>query len=380
MLSRMNPRNSFYYFVLILLATVARADDPFPGRYTESVEKSSPNRQTQFDQVGAYAQRLHEAAPKNREAFFQPNYRSEKAYVRSTKELRKAVENRIGFPPPMQKHSAKPRWEEIADDPYATIFRVWLEVVDGVEAYGLVSIPHGLTGKAPLMICQHGGGGNPELVHGMLEGAGVGNYGWMTMRALKEGYVTLEPALLFPFGGKEDIKGPNRQKLDQDLQYLGTSILAVEVYKISRLIDVACARPEVDKDRIAMMGLSYGGCYTLYTAALDTRIDAAVSSCFFNERKRYLWSDWSYFNFMNEFNDAEVCALICPRAFMIEVGDNDTLFAVDGAKAESARAKKYWDGLGLSDRYVFTAFAGGHEFKGDGAYEFVRKHLKKDTK
>ena len=77
-----------------------------------------------------------------------------------------------------------------------------------------------------------------------------------------------------------------------------------------------------------MMGLSYGGCYTLYTAAIDTRIDAAVSSCFFNERNRYLWSDWSYFGFMNEFNDAEVCALICPRALMIEVGDSDTLFAV----------------------------------------------------
>lgn len=100
-----------------------------------------------------------------------------------------------------------------------------------------------------------------------------------------------------------------------------------------------------------MMGLSYGpGRHTLYTAALDTRIDAAVSSCFFNERKRYLWSDWSYFGFMNEFNDAEVAALICPRAFMIEVGQQRYLrSAVDGAKAESLRAKKYWDGLGLSD-------------------------------
>ena len=380
MLSRMNPRAILAYTLALCLAQMALAQDPYPGRYTEPVEKSSPNRQTQFDQVGAYAQRLHDAAPENRDAFFQPNYRSERAYIRSTKELRKALHSRIGYPPPLAKDAAEPRWEKLADDPYATIYRVWLEVLEGVEAYGLVSIPRGLNGKAPLMICQHGGGGNPELVHGMLEGVGTGNYGWMTMRALKEGYVTLEPALLFPFGGKEEIKGPNRQKLDQDLQFLGTSILAVEVYKISRLIDIACERPEVDKDRIAMMGLSYGGCYTLYTAALDTRIDAAVSSCFFNERKRYLWSDWSYFGFMNEFNDAEVAALICPRAFMIEVGDNDTLFAVDGAKAESLRAKKYWDGLGLSDRYVFTAFSGGHEFKGDGAYEFVRKHLEKDTK
>lgn len=363
--------------ILLFIAASARADDPFPGRYTEPAGTSHPNRQEGFDQVSGYVERLHVLAPGKRDAAFEPDFSNGPAYVLSTRDLRATVCKRIGFPPLLAKHFTKPRWENIADDPYATIYRVWLEVVDGVDAYALVSIPHGLKGPAPLLVCQHGGGGNPELVHGILEGVGTGNYGWMTLRALREGYVTLEPALLFPYGGKEDIKGQTRQQLDQQLQYLGTSILALELYKIFRLIDAACARAEVDRSRIGMAGLSYGGLYTIYAAALDTRIDVAVSSCFFNERRRYLWQDWSFFNFMNEFNDAELCALICPRPFMIEVGDADTLFAVEGAKAEALRAKRYWDGLELSDRFRFEVFAGGHEFKGDEAYTFVGKYLKK---
>lgn len=50
----------------------------------------------------------------------------------------------------------------------------------------------------------------------------------------EEGYVTLEPALRSPSAAKKKLKVPDCQKLDQDLQFLGTSILAVEVYKISR--------------------------------------------------------------------------------------------------------------------------------------------------
>jgi len=213
----------------------------------------------------------------------------------------------------------------------------------------------------------------------MLEGAGTGNYGWMTQRALAEGYVTLEPALIFPFGGKEAIEGPDRRTMDEQLQNLGTSILAVELWKIFRLTDAVLQRPEVDRDKIGMMGLSYGGLYTLYAAALDPRIDAAVSSCFFNERRRYSWQDWSFFNYMNTFNDAEICALISPRPLLIEVGDADTLFAIEGARAEAGRARRHWDGLGKPENFVLDVFPGGHEFKGNMAYAFMQTHLKKGT-
>ncbi|MDZ4860440.1 MAG: dienelactone hydrolase family protein [Candidatus Hydrogenedentes bacterium] len=369
----------FISAIICLSTGIIHADEPYAQRYTEPVEKSHANRQTGFTQIHGYIQELHDLSPAVRDESFKPDYSSLHAYAISTIALRDRVRKSIGFPPPLIRRAAPARWEHVADDPSAQIYRLWIEVLEGVDAYAIVSFPRGIEKPAPLMICQHGGGGNPELVHGMLEGAGTGNYGWMTQRALAEGYVTLEPALIFPFGGKEAIEGPDRRTMDEQLQNLGTSILAVELWKIFRLTDAVLQRPEVDRDKIGMMGLSYGGLYTLYAAALDPRIDAAVSSCFFNERRRYSWQDWSFFNYMNTFNDAEICALISPRPLLIEVGDADTLFAIEGARAEAGRARRHWDGLGKPENFVLDVFPGGHEFKGNMAYAFMQTHLKKGT-
>jgi dienelactone hydrolase len=357
---------------IILAAAIA---EPYPGRHQELIEDTHDNRQEQYDQIGGYLDRLMFESTAKRDEFVQLDFSSPEAYTVSQEKLRDHVRTRIGYPPP-DPVTAEPRLEHVADDVYASIYRMWLEVVEGVESYGILSIPHGLTSPAPLLICQHGGGGNPELIHGMIPDTGSGNYGWMVQRALQEGYVTYAPALIFPFGGKEEFTGPDRRKLDEELRYVGTSILALELYKIARAVDEIVKRPEVDPERIGMMGLSYGGCYTLYATALDTRIKAAVSSCYFNERARYLWPDWSYFNFLNEFADAELCALICPRPFLIEVGEKDELFTIDGARSEAERARVYWDKLGVPERFVFEAFDGVHEFKGDRAYDFVRPYLK----
>jgi hypothetical protein len=124
-----------------------------------------------------------------------------------------------------------------------------------------------------------------------------------------------------------------------------------------------------------MIGLSYGGLYTQYTAALDTRIRAAVSSCFFNSRWLYPKEDWNFFNILNEFADPEVCALICPRALWIEVGSKDELFGVEGARVEASRTRHHWEKLGLAERFVYREFDGGYEFNGEGAYEFLCRYL-----
>ena len=81
-----------------------------------------------------------------------------------------------------------------------------------------------------------------------------------------------------------------------------------------------------------MIGLSYGGFYTLYLTALDKRIKAALCSCYYNDRTYYSNSDWSWFGSANMFEDAEVASLIFPRKLWIQVADNDELFHVSSAK------------------------------------------------
>lgn len=348
--------------------------EDFPDRYCEEIEASHGIRQRQFDQIGSYLKVLQSSSARRRKAFFAPDHSSKKAYERSTRKYRRALSSRIGYPPPEPRLGSKAQYDLVASDAYSTIYRMWHEVLEGVEVYALLFIPRKVDGPRPLMICQHGGGGNPELISAFRRD-GPGNYGWMVQRSVQEGFVAWVPALIFPYGGSEKISGPTRADLDASAKYLGTSILAIELWKILRGLDQVLKRKEVDPSRVAMMGLSYGGLYTQYAAALDERIEVAVSSCFFNDRALYPHADWCFFNHLNELTDPEICALICPRALMIEVGRQDEHFRVEGARSQVKDASIHWRKLGIPEKFVYAEFQGGHEFRGDGAFRFVKRHV-----
>jgi hypothetical protein len=110
-----------------------------------------------------------------------------------------------------------------------------------------------------------------------------------------------------------------------------------------------------------MVGLSYGGFYTLYMAALDTRIRSAISCAFFNTRDRSYRTDWSWFNAAEQFDDAEIACLVYPRKLCIEVGTKDELFEIQyGIQSFEAITKLCRD-VG-TDWLTFIPFEGSHEF------------------
>ena len=78
--------------------------------------------------------------------------------------------------------------------------------------------------------------------------------------------------------------------------------------------------PEIPKDRIGVIGSGEGGFIALCAAALDTRIQAALVSGYFDSRQR-VWQEPIYrnlFGLLREFGDAEVATLIAPRTLIIE--------------------------------------------------------------
>ena len=125
-----------------------------------------------------------------------------------------------------------------------------------------------------------------------------------------------------------------------------------------------------------MIGLSYGGFYTLFAAALDVRIKAAVSSCFFNNRYKYDFADWAWFNAGNRFMDAEVGALVCPRPLYIEVGGKDALFNVRHARPEVRKLAAIYQRLGVPDMFHYEEHPEGHGLdKSDQNVDFLCRHL-----
>lgn len=121
----------------------------------------------------------------------------------------------------------------------------------------------------------------------------------------------------------------------------------------------------VDKEKIGMIGLSYGGFYTLCTTVIDTRIKSAFACSHYNNRYENSWVDWTWFDAGNKFLDNEIASLVYPRYICIPVGDNDAAFAYEFAEKEYNKLKEMTDN---EDWIDFVKFEGIHEFIKDDYY------------
>jgi dienelactone hydrolase len=242
--------------------------------------------------------------------------------------------------------------------------RYQLEVMPGFWFYGVLYEPKERSGKNALVIAQHGGGGSPEIVGSFIHDSA--NYNHMVRRVLRRGITVFAPQLLLwdteTYGAVYD-----RQALDTRLKFFGSSITALEIFCIMRSIDYFSVLDSIDPDCIGMIGLSYGGMYALKTAATDPRIKAVVSSCWFNDRTKYLRPDWSYQG-GEKFLDPEIASLVLPRKLYIEIGGEDELFKARDAKGELDRLKDYAERSSCAGFLKTKIFPGVHELDkaGDG--------------
>ncbi len=355
-------------------AAPASADDKPSPYYEETVAASNPLRVEQAQELDRYIETLRKDESRLA-TMAKPDYSSPAVYEKSTEALRKAFCDSIGYPPPGAAPKDNATFDKIGEDDIGVYYRAKIPVLPEVHAEGIYIVPKHLTGRAPLVISMHGGGGSPEvaLFHGGT------NYHDMVRGGVKQGYVIFAPQHLFNADGyPKDI----RNQIDTRMRLVGTSLTAVEVAKITRSLDVLVKRPEVDAERIGMVGLSYGGYYTLVTPAIETRIKASVSSCYFGVQEfRYekdelaVPSDFQFKDRFTLFRDTQLVALICPRALEIQAGDKD-----DPAHREAGRllipvAETPYVKLGLQNQFRYVLFSGGHEFHDESAWEFLKKHL-----
>lgn len=259
-----------------------------------------------------------------------------------------------GLPPPALAR--------VGEDADAVIYRATVYITPEVPMQGLLFVPHGIE-RAPLVIAQHGGGGTPELCADM---NGKNNYNHLVRRLLARGVNVFAPQLLL-WNQSEALETQpshpipySRVGVDKDLKRYGLSISALEIRGIMNAITFLSSLPFVEGDKVGMTGISYGGYFTLYTMAADTRIKAGFSNACFNDRNAYPWADWSYPDSGNRFHDAEVAALCAPRRLFIAVGKEDSVFSYETALPEAERVGKYFEALGCPERFRFLLWEGGH--------------------
>lgn len=289
------------------------------------------------------------------------------------------------------------RVEELGRLGPGTLYRVYINVIDSVELPALLLIPSAAErAPAPAMICQHGYAGSPEWVFGFGSENEQNYLNAVGHRLASEGYVVIAPQIVCSPPGV----GQDRVRLDRLARLAGASLLGFEMFELSRVVDYLQTRPEVLPERIGMYGISQGGKSTLFLSALDTRIAAAVCSCYFNNRwnkmiepehlaARGEEEGLGYKAYLelpedDKFNplaaplvpDHLLGALICPRPFMVEIGKRDPVIDWRDAVEEFERLHAIYAALGMPERArAVVAQWGTHEIFYDDAKAFLDRWL-----
>jgi dienelactone hydrolase len=144
---------------------------------------------------------------------------------------------------------------------------------------------------------------------------------------------------------------------------------------------VLAQHPLVDPDRLGMVGLSQGGTCTLFLAAWDERVRAAVVSGYLNQWEVCATIGWNMCGsqvlpgLARQVSHLDLGALIAPRALLVETGTEDNIFPVDAARRTMASLADVFTALGVGDRLEHDVFEGGHKWHGERAYPFLERWL-----
>jgi len=247
---------------------------------------------------------------------------------------------------------------------------------DGAGAAIICSHGHGPYGKEPVA----GNRTTPEKAANINQHQY--NYGELMARA---GYLTISPDLRV-FGERSDGGDPypGRDKCNVHFirgAIMGIYTLTLNIFDMIRCVDYAQTRPEVDPERVGMMGLSQGGTMTTFATAAEPRIKCADIIGYINP--------WEGFgvnraNFCGSqivpdvykyFDTHDIAGLIAPRPLLVEMGVHDTCFPIEDQLEGFEGLKRIYAAAGRSEDLWADVHPGEHGFANNKAHEFFAKYL-----
>jgi dienelactone hydrolase len=368
-----------------------------------------PRQKALFDQYEAYLMRTIKRAYDDRGRLWHRDFSSPEAYERSVEPNRRHWLELLGGWP-WERGDLNARFERIADCAEYRVERVTYRVFEDVETDAILLTPQGDAppGGFPAVLCQVGVNGCPETICGFT-GVSDATYHKIGSRLAAHGYVVIATRMVT--GLCEDaVRDPDHRaphlmdqtqaeirdyllaRYDKDVvkqwapqtrsrtylnrlcRVIAGDLMGIEMFNLSRGVDVLASLERVNGERIGMYGLSQGGLSALFLGPLEKRLQAVVSSMCFNERyhKQVVRSE-HYGAFVNtssedhiyphlrEFADSDLASLVCPRAFFVEAGRQDGSVYWKLAVQAFAEAKAIYERLGIGPKCDMFVHEGGHE-------------------
>lgn len=259
------------------------------------------------------------------------------------------------------------------DETDYTEYRLLFNTEAHYQARAHLRVPKGAQGAVPVVICLQGHATGMHISLGVPKFPGdeetiSGGDRDFVRQVIAKGYaaLALEQRGFGECGGTE--KGPACYQPAMAALLLGRTILGERVWDISRTIDLLEKHfPQVDVKRLAVMGNSGGGTATIYAAAMDERIAAAMPSCAFCGYKESIGvqhhCSCNYVpGVMRSFDMGDLTGLIAPRPLVIVNGLHDTIFPIDSANREYETTEKLYAVAGTPDMCRHIVGPEGHRF------------------
>jgi dienelactone hydrolase len=301
-------------------------------------------------------------------------------YKTSVEDYRKIFKDDVigAFDYPLD--AANPRTRKTYDNEKWTGYEVVLDVWPDVIAYGVLLLPKNMKPgeKRPVVVCQHGLEGRPSDVIAGDKAA----YHDFAAKLCERGFITFAPQNLYIFQDRF-------RTLQRKANPLKKTLFSIIVPQHQQIVNWLKTQPNVDAERIAFYGLSYGGKSAMRIPPLVTDYCLSICSADFNEWVMknastrfpisYMWGgEYEIFEWDlgSTFNYAEMAALICPKPFMVERGHTDGVSTDEWVAYEFAKVNFLYDHkLKIGDRCELEVFDGPHTINGKGTFDFLHKHL-----
>jgi dienelactone hydrolase len=259
--------------------------------------------------------------------------------------------------------------------------RLVFDTEDTMSVPAYLLVPDGRRSPGSAVLALHGHGPGKSRVCGLdPEASASDDY---AAELARRGHVVLAPDMRC-FGERADWNPPDHYACDTNLVHQvmgGWSPLTQNLWDLSRALDVLEAHPLVDPSRMGTAGLSYGGTLTLFLAAIDARVAAAVVSGYFSSWAEAHKVPWNMCGsqvlpgMLGRMEHVDLGALVAPRPMLVETGREDLIFPLAAAEESVARLHRVYRHLGADDLLVHDVFDGEHQWHGVRAYPFLEQHL-----
>lgn len=193
------------------------------------------------------------------------------------------------------------------------------------------------------------------------------------------------------FGERNDANKPNHRNMAGERDWcniyylhatmLGMTSLSINLTHGLAATDFVCSLPQVDPQRLGVMGLSGGGTMSLWISLVDQRIRATEIICYSD-----LWADMG-------IRDTNYCGmqvapglyklvdipdlqgLLAPRPLLVDIGIYDTCFRNDSAMACYRRVSAIYAAAKAAGQLELDLHPDGHSWGNHKAGDFFRRHL-----